>query len=65
MRVKDETGNKYGPYIVIKRVFPNYLLSETARWECRCVHCGATKIYIGNALRFGCYAQKCEECGRQ
>lgn len=65
MRVKDEIGNKYGPYIVIKRVFPNYLPSETARWECQCVHCGAKKIYTGNALRFDNYMHRCEECGRQ
>ena len=65
MRVKDETGKEYGPYVVIKRVFPNYLPGGTARWECQCMHCGATKIYIGNALRFGNYVHRCEECGRR
>jgi len=65
MIVKDETGKRYGPYIVIKRATLNYPISGAAKWECRCVHCGARKIYIGNALRFGHHARTCKECKRR
>lgn len=62
--VKDETGKKYGSYIVIRIIYPNYPNNCTVRWECECTHCGAKKIYIGNGLRFGHYAHTCRECGR-
>lgn len=59
----DETGNKYGPYVVIERTEPNYEANNTACWICECVHCGETKIYSGNSLRFGHAARKCKACG--
>ena len=62
MNVKDESGKRYGPYVVVRRAETNYPISGTARWICQCVHCGAKKTYIGNLLRFNNYAHECKEC---
>ena len=61
----DEIGKRYGPWLVIRRIEPNYRPEKPsmARWECRCIHCDAKKIYIGNHLRSGHYAHTCRECG--
>lgn len=63
MNAKDETGKRYGPYIVLQRVKPNYPNNGTVKWLCKCIHCGAKKIYIRNLLRFNKYRHTCDECG--
>lgn len=64
---KDEMGKRYDPWLVIEKCPINYRPKNTSmtRWKCKCVHCGAQKIYIGNTLRFGNYASVCKECGGQ
>ncbi len=62
----NEAGKRYGIWLVIDRYLPNYHPEKAsmARWKCKCMHCGAMKIYTGNHLRFGAYAHTCKECGR-
>lgn len=60
--IKDERGKQYGPWLVMKRVFPNYPPNHTAVWQCKCVKCGYIRTHTGNHLRFGHYG-KCEKCG--
>lgn len=54
--VKDETGNRYGKLIVIKRVSNDK--HGNARWLCNC-HCGRSYITLGSGLRSG----KSSHCG--
>lgn len=63
--LKDEIEKRYGPYIVERRIFPNYQpeKSNLALWECKCIYCGAKKIITGNNLRFGKYSHFCRVCG--
>lgn len=61
--IKNEIGNRYGPWVVIRRIEPNYPINCTVKWLCKCMHCGAEKIYIGNRLRFNGYAHTCKWCG--
>ena len=46
--LKDETGKRYGPYMVERRVFPNYQPEKSgfALWECKCIYCGAKKLSL-------------------
>ena len=61
--LKNESGNTYGPWVVGKLLPIRYPNNGTARFIVRCRCCGYEKIYIGNLLRFGHYAHKCENCG--
>lgn len=65
--IKNEIGNKYGPWVVVDRFEPNYRRQDYSmvRWKCKCVHCSAQKIYIGNTLRFNHYGHTCKRCGGQ
>lgn len=54
--LKDETGNKYGDWIVLKCA-PKYKY-QSAKWICRC-KCGKESIVRGSDLRNG----KSKNCG--
>nr|DAS45642.1 MAG TPA: InsA N-terminal domain [Caudoviricetes sp.] len=64
-RAIDETGKIYGPWVVVGRYWPNYKpeRASMANWMCKCKHCGAMKVYVGNKLRSDRYAHTCKECG--
>jgi hypothetical protein len=49
-RFKDETGNKYGKLLVLKREENSKF--GTTRWLCQC-DCGNIKIILGESLRKG------------
>lgn len=57
MPVKDETGNRYGRLLVLKRV-ENHPTRGDAQWLCKC-DCGNEKIIRGVQLRSG----KSKSCG--
>lgn len=61
--VKNEIGNQYGIYSVIKR-YGIYMPGHTASWVCKCNNCGKEVVYSGNMLRFDKYG-KCKRCGRR
>jgi hypothetical protein len=50
MRIKDEVGNKYGRYLVVK--FSHINRHRKAIWECVC-DCGEVRVVCGNNLRSG------------
>ena len=54
-KVIDETGQKFGRWTVIKRVYPNK--NGRAMWLCKC-ECGTVKIIGGIRLRDG-HTQSC------
>lgn len=55
----DETGNKYGKYIVIEK---SPVAKGAAHWICLC-ECGKKKAVRGDALRKG-EATSCGQCNR-
>ena len=63
-KVKNEIGNKYGPWRVVALLSERYPNNGCARFEIVCRHCGNTKFAIGNNLRFDHYAHTCGVCGR-
>jgi hypothetical protein len=54
----DETGKRYDSWEVVARVIGG----NGARWRCRCVACGALRVFYGFALRAGVTA-KCQHPG--
>jgi hypothetical protein len=63
MVLKNEVGNNYGPWIVVKLLTQRYKKNGCAVFEVTCRHCGYTKNYRGNALRFDQFAHHCDACG--
>lgn len=61
--LKNEVDHEYGPWIVTKLLDERYPYNRCARFEVVCRHCGYTKIYIGNNLRFDHFAHHCHVCG--
>ena len=61
--IKDEIGHQYGPFIVYEETSTRQPLNGTARWKCRCRHCGQELIFNGNGLRFGNIRKACDNCG--
>lgn len=60
--LKNEIGNQYGPWQVSELLIRRYPNNGTAQFKVTCRHCGYTKIYIGNLLRFDKFAHHCDSC---
>lgn len=60
----NEVGHNYGPWQVIKLLACRYPNNGTAQFKVVCRHCGYSKIYTGNHLRFDNFAHRCKSCKR-
>lgn len=58
----NEVGHDYGPWHVTELLITRYPNNGTAQFRVVCRHCGYTKIYIGNHLRFDKFAHHCNRC---
>lgn len=58
----DETGNDYGPWHVTQLLVHRYMNNGCAQFRVTCRHCGYTKVYTGNNLRFDHFAHYCKRC---
>ena len=63
-RLINEVGHIYGPWKVTELLAQRYIANGTARFKVVCRHCGYTKVYIGNNLRFDHFAHHCDRCKR-
>lgn len=60
--LKNEIGRDYGPWHVTELLAKRYLNNGCAQFKVVCRHCGYTKIYTGNKLRFDGFAHQCDQC---
>lgn len=58
----DEVGHKYGPWQVVSLLATRYMKNGTAEFKVVCRHCGYTKVYNGNVLKFDRFAHHCDCC---
>ena len=58
----DEVGHDYGPWRVTELLAQRYWKNRMAQFKVQCRHCGYTRTYIGNRLRFDCFAHRCTRC---
>lgn len=62
IKYKDELDKQYGPLKVVKYTELREPSNGCVKWECQCMHCGATTYRNGNLLRFS-KRVKCTNCG--
>ena len=61
-QIIDEVNHDYGPWHVAELLASRYLNNGTAQFKVICRHCGYTKTYTGNGLRFDRFAHHCKQC---
>ena len=62
MELKNEVGHNYGPWRVTELLAQRYANNGCAQFKVVCRHCGYSRSYIGNKLRFNEFAHHCHQC---